>query len=324
MTFPKPYFIETNGIRMAVHEAGPKGGIPVLLVHGWPEIAYSWRHQMKALADAGYRAIAPDMRGYGNTGGPLGQDAVPLYDMEHLTGDLTGLLDALGIDKAIMVGHDWGGLVAWQMPLMHPSRVMANIGVNTPFIPRLDTEPIAAMRAAYGEDMYIVFFQQFGEAEKVLGKDTHRSLRFFYRRSGVTMEEYMKLPEEMRRLTLLTALQAPEDTWTGEALLTTDEFEVYAKAFEKTGWEGGINWYRNFTRNWERSENLIQRVDVPGLMISAADDIALPPAMAEGMEKYVPDLEKHIIPDCGHWTQSEKPEELNRLMLDWLKRRFPA
>ncbi|PKQ09934.1 MAG: epoxide hydrolase [Alphaproteobacteria bacterium HGW-Alphaproteobacteria-12] len=322
MNFPEPHYIETNGITMAVYEQGPKDGMPVVLCHGWPELAYSWRHQIPALAAAGFRVIAPDQRGYGNTGGPKGKENVALYDIEHLAGDLMGLLDALGIGKAVFCGHDWGGIVVWQAALLHPDRMKGVIGVNTPFIPRLTMDPIAAMRAVYGDDMYIVFFQKFGEAEKRLGADTARALRFFYRRSGVTMKEWEALPAEAKNLAFLEALKSPESEWRGKPLLNEEELAYYTAAFDKTGWEGGINWYRNFTRNWEKSEGLTQKVNVPGLMISAADDVVLSPAMAEGMEKYVPDLEKHIIPDCGHWTQAEQPEALNALMVDWLKRRF--
>ena len=207
MKFPEPHYIETNGIRMAVYEQGPKDGMPVVLCHGWPELAYSWRHQIPALAAAGFRVIAPDQRGYGNTGGPKGKENVTLYDIEHLAGDLMGLLDALDIDKAVFCGHDWGGIVVWQAALLHPDRMKGVIGVNTPFIPRLTMDPIAAMRAVYGDDMYIVFFQKFGEAEKLLGADTARALRFFYRRSGVTMKEWEALPAEAKNLAFLGRLR---------------------------------------------------------------------------------------------------------------------
>ena len=130
------------------------------------------------------------------------------------------------------------------------------------------------------------------------------------------------MPAEEKNLSFLDALETPEEEWRGSPLLSDEEYAVYTKAFEQSGWEGGINWYRNFSRNWRLSEGVEQKVTAPGLMISAADDVVLPPAMTQGMEKYVPDLEKHIIPACGHWTQSEKPDELNTLMIDWLKRRF--
>jgi pimeloyl-ACP methyl ester carboxylesterase len=320
MNFPEPHFIRTNGLDMAVHEQG--AGMPVVLCHGFPEIAYSWRHQLPALAEAGFRAIAPDQRGYGATGGPKGRDAIPLYDLEHLTDDMVGLLDGLGLEKAVFCGHDWGGFVVWQMALRHPDRVAGVIGVNTPYMPRGPVDPIAMMRQVYGEDMYIVTFQEFGLAEGVLGRDIARSMRFWYRRSRLTLAQYEALPAERRRLAFLAAYQAPEENWAAPLVMSEAELAVYISAFEKTGYEGGINWYRNFTRNWERSADLPTRIDLPSLMISAADDVVLRPAMADGMGDHIADLEKHVIADCGHWTQSEQPDALNRLMVDWLTRRF--
>lgn len=322
MAFPEPYYVKTNGIDMAVYEEGPKDGVPVVLCHGFPELAYSWRHQLPALAKAGFRAIAPDQRGYGNTGGPKGPEWVPLYDMKHLTDDLAGMLDALGLEKAIFAGHDWGGIVVWQMALRHPDRVAGVIGVNTPFIPRAPIDPIEGMRAVFGEDMYIVYFQKYGEADALLDKDVARSMRFWYRRSGMTLAEFDARPASEKNLAFLKGFAADESLWPGKVLLNDEELAYYTAAFKKAGFTGGINWYRNFSRNWKDSEGLVEKVSVPSLMISAADDIVLRPSMADGMEQFVPDLEKHVIPDCGHWTQSEQPEALNRLMVDWLKRRF--
>ena len=319
VAFPSPKTIKTNGIDMAVYEAGPKDGIPVVLCHGFPELAYSWRHQIPALAAAGFHVLAPDQRGYGNTSRP---EAVADYDMEHLTGDLVGLLDAYGIDQAIFCGHDWGGLVVWQMPLFHPKRVRGVIGVNTPFMARGPFDPIAGMRAAFGEDMYIVYFQKPGVADAALAKDVGKSMRFFMRKSGMKAADYAKLPQEQRNLALVHALQADESMWGGKPLLNAEEEKYFVDAFTKTGFTGGINWYRNFTRNWEKSEGVTQKVNVPGLMIMAEDDVVLSPAMTEGMEQYVPDLEKALIRDCGHWTQQEHPAQVNTIMIDWLKRRF--
>src|SRR6185436_13589328 len=158
---PQPKFAPTNGITMAYYEAGPRSDVPVVLCHGFPELAFSWRHQIKALADAGRWVIAPDQRGYGLTPGPVQVEA---YDMAHLTGDLIGLLDHLGAEKAIWCGHDWGGIVVWQIPLMHPDRTAGVIGLNTPFIARSDIDPIERFTLLFGEDMYIVHFQTPGEA----------------------------------------------------------------------------------------------------------------------------------------------------------------
>jgi pimeloyl-ACP methyl ester carboxylesterase len=319
--FPAPVTVKTNGIDMAVYEMGPKDGFPVILCHGFPELAYSWRHQLPALAAAGYRAIAPDQRGYGGTSRPAN---IEDYDMAHLTGDMAGLLDALGLEKAVFCGHDWGGLMVWQMPLHYPERVAGVIGVNTPFLPRSPIDPIAAMRAVFGENMYIVYFQKPGDADAILAKDVGKTFRFFMRKNTTTAEEFAKRPQSERNLELVAALQSDEANWPGQLLLTPDELTVFVDTFTRTGFTGGINWYRNFTRNWQMSEKLPQRVDVPGLMIMAEDDVVLSPAMADGMERFVPDLEKTLIRRCGHWTQQEHPQQTNAAMIDWLKRHFAA
>ena len=319
-SFLAPTMIKTNGIDMAVYEAGPKNGVPVVMCHGFPELAYSWRHQIPALAAAGFRAIAPDQRGYGLTSRP---QAITDYDMEHLTGDLVGLLDALDLKDAIFCGHDWGGLVVWQMPLLHSTRVRGVIGVNTPFLARAPVDPILAMRTMFGEDMYIVFFQKPGIADAALGKEVAKSFRFFMRKSGIKAADYAKLPAEQRNLAFVKALEADEASWAGgQPLLNDEEMKFFVDTFTRTGFTGAINWYRNFTRNWEKSGTMEQKVRVPGLMVMAEDDVVLSPAMADGMERFVPDLERALIKDCGHWTQQEHPDELNKIMIDWLKKRF--
>lgn len=319
LQLPPVRYAESNGIRMAYYEAGPADGVPVVLCHGFPELAYSWRHQIPALAAAGYRAIAPDQRGYGLTERPEGAEN---YSIKHLCGDLAGLMDALKIEKAVIAGHDWGGIVSWMFPLLYPDRVVGLIGVNTPFMPRAPMDPVALMRMAFGEDMYIVFFQKPGIADALLAADVGKTFRFFMRKNGMTLEEFDKRPAEEKNLALVKALQTDEKDWGGELLLNAEEMKFFVDTFTRTGFTGGINWYRNFTRNWQESEGIAQRIDKPALMIMAENDVVLRPAMADGMEQYVPDLEKHLVKACGHWTQQEHPEETNRVMIDWLKRRF--
>ena len=318
-TFPEPKYVETNGIRLAYYEQGE--GFPVVFSHGFPELAYSWRKQFSALADAGFRVIAPDQRGYGNTDQP---EDVALYDIHHLTGDLVGLLDHLGIEKAVFCGHDWGGLVVWQMALLHPERVAGVIGVNTPFFPRGQVSPIQMMRQMRGENNYIVMFQQEGVADAALAEDVRATFTMFMRKGGRTAEDFAKLPADApeRNFELMEALKNP--VYLGELLLSETELDYYVKTFERTGFTGGINWYRNIDRNWETTEGLPNRVDVPCLYVGAEDDVVLPPSMAAGMANFISDLEKHVIEDCGHWTQQEKPDELNRVMIDWLTRKFKS
>jgi pimeloyl-ACP methyl ester carboxylesterase len=314
---PAPRRLSINGISMAVFEEGE--GPPVVLCHGFPELAWSWRHQIPALAAAGYHVIAPDQRGYGLTDAPKKVEA---YDIHHLTGDLVGLLDSYGYEKAVFVGHDWGGIVVWQMALLHPDRTAGVIALNTPFMPRLSDDPIKLMRLVYGDDMYIVHFQKPGVADAQLARDVGKTFRFFMRRSDITPEEFSKRPAAEKSLALAKALETPEAHWNGKPLLSDEDMDVFVRTYERTGFTGGINWYRNFTRNWETTAHVEQKVTCPSLMIMAARDVVLPPSMCDGMEKYVPDLEKYLVEDSGHWTQQEQPAEVNRVMIDWLNRRY--
>ena len=318
-----------NGIDMAYYEVGPRGqGTPIIFCHGFPELAFSWRHQLAACEAAGRWAIAPDQRGYGLTSRP---ETVADYDMEHLTGDLVGLMDHLKIDKAIFCGHDWGGIIVWQMPLMYPDRCAGVIGLNTPFMRRSPFDPIAAMRMAFGEDMYIVWFQKPGVADAVLSADADKTIRFFMRKpdstpmdAGAGLDTSSAAPEGQSTFAFGDLLAAWDKSDTANQLLTPDELAAFVETFEATGFTGGINWYRNFTRNWERSTDLPTRVDgIPCLMIMAEKDVVLSPAMADGMEEVIADLEKVLVKDSGHWTQQEKPKEVNDLILGWMDRRFP-
>jgi pimeloyl-ACP methyl ester carboxylesterase len=327
---PAVAYADTNGARLAYYEVGPRVGVPVIFCHGFPELAFSWRHQLQAFEAAGRWAIAPDQRGYGLTGGPA---AVEAYDIEALTGDLVALLDHLGVEKAIFCGHDWGGIVVWQMPLRHPDRVAGVIGVNTPFMPRPPADPIAILRRRFGPDMYIVKFQEPGVADAVLAADVHRTMSFFMRRppagappaSGGLAGGDADSAAPTSSFALLNMLLAWDPTSDPrEPFLTDAELAVFVETFERTGFTGAINWYRNFTRNWEGSAGIVDHVSAPALMIMAELDAVLPPSAADGMEAFAPDLERALIKGSGHWTQQEKPDEVNSVILNWLARRFPT
>ncbi len=311
--FPSPELIDTNGIRLAVHEQGQ--GDAVVLCHGFPELAYSWRHQLPALAAAGYRAIAPDQRGYGASDKPA---AVEAYDIRQLTSDLTGLLDSLGLQRAWFVGHDWGALVVWQLALLAPERLRGVVAVNIPFHARPPVDPIAAMREALGPEFYIVDFQDSHEADRRFGAEPERFLRAMMRRLPVTREAFEQIPDAKRRP--FSMLRAMEEPLRGEDLLGEDELAVFVDAFRKGGFTGPINWYRNWSRNWRLTARVEQRVRVPALFIGAIDDVLVAPRHIEAMRAHVDDLEIHMVRDCGHWTQQERPDEFNAVLIDWLDR----
>jgi len=307
----------SEAIALSVHEQGR--GTPVVLLHGFPELAFSWRHQIAALAVAGFRAIAPDQRGFGASDIP---EKIEDYDIVHLAGDIAALLDALEIERAVFFGHDWGGAVAWSMPLLHPQRTAGVISLCTPYrtFPKM-----SALRETWGDDTrhYFLWFQEPGLAEGILDKQVRAVFEKFMRRN--------LSPEEVVRKTAAAGLvpdmnpfrRVQEMPFYGEPLLTEEELAYYVGVFERTGFRGGINWYRNMDRNTELIPGRgKQRITAPSLMITAEWDFALPPSLAEDMPAVCDDLEMRMIPRAGHWLQQEFPDEVNRVAIDWLCRRF--
>lgn len=311
--FPEPKYIQTNGIRMAVYEQGE--GPPVVLLHGFPEIAYSWRHQLPALAGAGYRAIAPDQRGYGRTEVP---PDVRDYRVDELIADVHGLLDALELDGATFVGHDWGALLLWQMAMKRPDRIERLIILNIPHHPRGAIDPIEIMRQRLGDDFYIVNFQDSDEADRLFESDTRHFFEVMMRKRQVSRERFDQLPPAMKSLSLIKVFQRRQSS--GQPLLTDDELDYFVAAFERSGFTGPINWYRNWTYNWKQLEGYDDVIAIPTLFIGARDDVVISLDHIENMKPLLPNLELHMIDDCGHWSQQEHPATVNRLILDWLRR----
>ncbi len=288
--------IAANGVELNVIEDGE--GPLVVLCHGFPELAYSWRHQIPALAGAGFRVIAPDMRGFGRSSAPREIEA---YDVVTLCADMTGLLDQLGEQSAIFVGHDWGANVVWQLALQQPQRVRAVAGLSVPFIPRAPAAPIPIMRRHLGETFYIVWFQQPGVADTALAQDVRRTL--------TTSRQW-------------TADWAEEDGGRREppAWLSEQELDVYVEAFERTGFTGGLNWYRNIDRNWELSEPFAERrIEQPAMFLTGELDPVRNFMPAEAMNGWVTDLRAEIVIDgAGHWVQQQAPEAVNAALLEFI------
>lgn len=312
--FPEPSIVRANGIDLAVYEQGQ--GPAVVLLHGFPELAYSWRHQLPALADAGFRAVAPDQRGYGGSDVP---PDVSDYRIEELIADVHGMLDALELESATFVGHDWGAFVLWQMAMHAPERIEGLVILNIPHFPRAPVDPIQIMRSRFGDDFYIVDFQDSDAADKAFAADPVHFFNMMMRRNQVSRQQFDQLPDEMKSVSLLKVMARVEGS--GEPLLTDEERDHFANAFAKTGFTGPINWYRNWTHNWEALEGVDQQIDIPTLFIGAVDDVIIAPEHIEAMKPLVTNLELHMLDDCGHWSQQEKPDEVNALMLNWLLRR---
>ncbi|NNC74683.1 MAG: alpha/beta hydrolase [Acidimicrobiia bacterium] len=279
--------VTVGGVELNVLDEGT--GPAIVLLHGFPELAYSWRHVVGPFVDAGYRVIAPDLRGFGGSSKP---DQVEAYGLEHLVGDVLGLIDALDLGRPTVVGHDWGAVIAWSLAVMHPDRIDKLVSLNVPYRGWCSAFPTTETIREQMADRfgYVLMFQEPGVAEAWFESDPAGKLRAFY--SGGASDP---------------------------AFLTDDEFAVFLDAFVSGGITGPVNLYRNIDANAAATQHLANApVTVPTLMIATDSDPVLPPSLVEGMDRWVPDLRVEVIGDCGHWTQQERPDEVVRLILDFL------
>jgi pimeloyl-ACP methyl ester carboxylesterase len=307
--------VTTNGIQMQITEAGE--GPLVVLCHGFPELSYSWRHQLPALADAGYHVVAPDQRGYGGTSRP---EAVDEYDILHLSNDLVGVLDSLDVERAVFVGHDWGAPVVWHLAQRVPERVAGVVGMSVPFTPRAETSPMATFKQIFADTwFYILYFQELGVADGELGRDPATFIRrFLWTISGDApdgaMAGMMSARDERGIVDRLP------DTPGLPPWISSAEFEHFVAEFTRTGFTGGLNWYRNMERNWEITPSLAGKgVDVPAAFVAGSKDPVILLVPPDGMKEWVPDLRGlTMLEGAGHWIQQERPEEVNRALLGFL------
>ncbi len=284
--------VERNGIRLRVTEAGVGGPTPgrvVVLAHGFPELAFSWRHQIPALAAAGYHVLAPDQRGYGGSSRP---EAVEDYDIHALTADLVALLDDVGADRGVFVGHDWGASVVWNTAQLHPDRVLAVAGLSVPPIPRPRMPPTEAFRK-FGDDFYILRYQKPGLADAELGADPLATMRTLFAGDA----------------------HAPLPDWIG-----ADELRHYAAEFTRTGFTGGLNWYRNFDRNWESTAHPpAPTITVPALFIGGRADPFLQFFRTDRAREVVSGpYREEWLDGAGHWLQQDSVQRVNGILLDFL------
>lgn len=290
--------MRVNGIELAVTEHGPADGPVVVLLHGFPELGFSWRHQIQPLAQAGYRLLVPDLRGFGGSEAP---EAIDAYAIDVLAADVLGLLDHAGAERGTVIGHDWGADIAWKTAWLHPERVSAVGALSVPFAPRAPVPPLGLMRRHLGEDFYIVWFQAPGVAEAALSRDVRRTLcttRIWDPEWAADREDRPPRPR----------------------FLAEEELAVYVEAFTRTGFRGGLNLYRNIDRNWERTASVAdRRITQPALFITGERDPVrsfMPEAMMDG---WVTDLRVNaVVPGAGHWVTQEAPEIVNEHLVSWL------
>src|SRR5262245_32855964 len=309
--------VEANGIRLHLAEQGE--GPLVILCHGFPESWYSWRHQLTALSAAGFHAVAPDMRGYGRSDRP---EAIDQYTLLHLVGDMLGLLDALGAERAVIVGHDWGAPVAWHAALLRPDRFRAVIGLSVPFRPRGPVPPTSVMPRHQDAMFYQLYFQQPGVAEAELERDVRQT--FVKILGNVPGGAPAGAPVGMvpRGGGFITGRPSPTvlPAWLGDA-----DIDFYVGEFERTGFRGGLNWYRNIDRNWELLAPFAgAKVTVPALYMAGDRDLVV---AFPGMDRVITNLTndapqlrgKIMLPGCGHWTQQERASEVNAAMIKFVR-----
>jgi pimeloyl-ACP methyl ester carboxylesterase len=310
-------YVQAGPLRMHIAEAGH--GPLVLLLHGFPESWYSWRHQLTGLAQAGYHAVAPDQRGYCLTGPPRGAnaaDGADEYTILDLTGDIIALMDALGEERAVVAGHDWGAPVAWHLGLFRPDRIRAVVGLSVPYHPRGGSPPMAAMRAAIGEKFYMVYFQQPGVADAELSADPEATFRkIFYSLSGDAPTFTPVVPEGGG---ILDACAEPPQL---PGWLTQRDIDAYVAQYARAGFTGPLNWYRNVDRSWELTGAWLHaQVRVPALFIAGERDMVLVMGGVDDLPQTVPQLTGTVLlPGCGHWTQQERPAEVTAAITGFLR-----
>jgi len=319
----KPRTVETNGIRMHCVERGR--GPLVVMCHGFPESWYSWRHQVQALSEAGFHAVAPDMRGYGNSDRPAD---IGDYTLLHLTGDMVGLLDALGAESAVIAGHDWGAPVAWLAAMLRPDRFRGVIGLSVPYLPRGKVRPTAVMPQTSDAVFYQLYFQTPGVAEAEFERDVRSTIRgTLYWGSG----DAPRHPDSDPAGPLFMVprgggwLARRPDPASLPPWLSEIDLDFYVAEFTRTGFSGGLNWYRNIDRNWDLLAPIAgARVSVPALYIAGDRDLVL---SFPGMDQLIPNLSAFvpqlrgtiILSGCGHWTQQERAQEVNAAMIQFLR-----
>lgn len=311
--------IETNGIRMHIAEAGD--GPLVLLLHGFPELWYTWRHQLTALAEAGFHAVAPDQRGYGQTDRPK---EIIDYNIFQLTGDIIGLVNALGEPRPFIIGHDWGSVVTQYCAVLRPDLFKAVVLLSVPYLMRVrgTTPPIQIMKKMYGEDIfYQVYFQEPGKAEADLETDARRSMgAMLYSNSGSPPPQKRWNFVYKKGETLLQNFAYPDriPEW-----LTESDIDYFGQEFMRSGFRGGLNWYRNIDFNWRETPFLDgAKILQPTLFVAGDADpvIRMYKKAVDTQEKVIPNLKKKVVlPGVGHWINQERPQEINQLILEFLK-----
>lgn len=306
--------IATNGIELKIAEQGE--GPLVLLLHGFPESWYSWRHQFEPIANAGFKCVAPDMRGYGDSDAP---GDIAAYNQVEVVNDIAGLIPALGYETAIVIGHDWGAPTAWACAKDYPELFTAVGALSVPFSPRAEAPPLDTMKQIF-KDMffYQLYFQEPGVAEAEFEKDIEVALRkFLYIGSGEA--DLSNMQPKAADADLLSDIPDPKQLgpWCSD-----EDLDYYVQQFTKSGFRGPLSYYRNHNETWQMTADKPKQIKQPAMFAAGAKDgvIMMAAEALKAMPNHVTDLRiNELIPDIGHWTQQEAPEEVNKLILRFLQ-----
>jgi pimeloyl-ACP methyl ester carboxylesterase len=323
--FDAPDIVQNGDVKLAIYRDGPDvaetSKPPVIFMHGFPELARSFRHQMQTMAAAGYPVFAPDMRGYNRSDKPTGKEN---YGFSSLSSDMEAILDHYQIKKAVFVGHDWGAILLWALPFYMPQRMLGAVGLSYPMMGRLPINPLWGLRILFHRKMYMLQFQKEGRCEKVFEADIARAMRFFMQRIDPEKTDQVDMSFKGKSLNIMDMMAGPEEDWFGLPLLDDGELEIYIDAFRKGGFTAPMHWYRNMKENWKDMKRFLvggkmPYVDLPSLILTSEFDFATPPRLANGMHKRVGPVKRVDMKGCSHWLQMEKPEEVSAEILTWLE-----
>eukprot|EP01098_Paradermamoeba_levis_P006349 TRINITY_DN2632_c0_g1_i1.p1 TRINITY_DN2632_c0_g1~~TRINITY_DN2632_c0_g1_i1.p1 ORF type:complete len:365 (-),score=89.10 TRINITY_DN2632_c0_g1_i1:55-1107(-) len=316
-------FVELpTGVLMHFVQKGQ--GVPVILCHGWPDFWYGWRHQINKLAEAGFHVIVPDQRGFGQTkvlkSNPQAED----YSQQKVTSDLLALMDLLLIQKAVFIGHDWGGAIVWAMSIHYPERVIGVGALCTPFVPpNPNKNPMDGLKSNPRQFDYQLYFQEKGVAEKEMSQNSSYLIKCMHRGASPNDKVVFSRPVSTSNVRERGGMLVgyPEDSKLKRSeMMTAEDLDYYAKNFDRSGFEGGMNWYRNIERNWEWSKkaNFQGKISVPCLMVTAGRDGVLKPEMSAHMELFIENLQRGHVELSGHFIQEEHPKQINEFLVAWL------
>lgn len=315
MDFTKPHYITSDGYKIATYRDGPDDGETLILIHGWPEIAYSWKLTIPALTAAEYRVITYDLRGFGNSDAPLG---IEHYQIEQMVADLEAVINATGRNKVTLIGHDWGGIIMWHAARILSDRISRLVSICTPHVKHAPVDPLKIFRKRFGEDHYFLeFCNRPDEVEALFASNPYAFFKLMFRTTppGKSMDKkFTYIPKSFERYLAEGAPDLPG------AVMSDKDRAVYAKAYALAGFHGGMSLYRNTTHNWAVHEGLSERIIQPSLMLSPEDDLLLPPASTDHMPSIMTNLTRQTIPNCGHWAMWDNPKAINKAIVEWLRK----